>query len=201
MTTSDRGPVTEPPNFNGCVLKVWVPGQPKMTRARKRAMQQYAATGNRTITTECSIAEAVKESLDQDRVVDADGIEYTRNPKVCPKFGKAKRRELPYLTAGIIPAGGRPLTLTWPGAAVPLELLELAVAHDSGEAVETACVELPLDTAVVYETGAKHGKRPNDPRRNHDTGKDGKPYPRPPRLHHGRVCKEDLPKAHRRSSR
>jgi hypothetical protein len=136
-------------------------------------------------------------ALDTNKAI-ASGIEvngkvHRPNPKVRAQFGK-NDKGLAYLIFGLIDEEtGQPLTLTFEGfGPVPIKMCEVAVAHDEGRNVRPTTIGLNLARATVYETGAKHGTRPRDPRRNHDTAKDGNPYPRKPRAHHNRLCSKDL---------
>jgi hypothetical protein len=174
-------------------LTVFVAEQRGLTRAQRDMINKAFNEGQDLpprVRFHCAIAEAVNAAI-------ADGIEvggkiYRPNRNVRAQFGKNKRG-LAYLTFGLIAPNGKPLTLTWQGDDnVPYEMVKIAVAHDKGRSVSDATVTLALGNAIVYETGNKGGnKRRKDPRPNHDTGPDGKPYPRPPRRHHNRLCLKD----------
>lgn len=148
----------------------------------------------------CLVAEAVNESFggaskpDEYSDVQVGKRTFRLNPKAKAQFG-VNHDSQAYLTVGVIDHSvAEPVRyrLTWLGDAIPHVFKELAVAHDSGVSTPGRRVALSLDTAEVHILGEKNGKKKTDRRRNHDTGPDGKPYPRAPRRHHRRVCDTDL---------
>lgn len=183
-------------------LNVVVPEQVGLTRAQRRMIRDSFHDGEGLPKHQrfaCAIAEAVNETIKDGLEVD-DKV-YSPNPKVRAQFGKNKKG-LPYLTFGLMDPRSRKLyTLTFQGANnVPIEMAMIAVKHDQGQRAPTVIIPLPLDNAVVYETGQKYGKK-NDPRPNHDTDKNNKRYPRKNRTNHKRICEKDVKNILRQMSR
>jgi len=177
-------------------LKIRVPSQNGLSRAQRALVKRAYHDGvgiPQQVRYSCAIAMAVNEAIKNGVMV--DGVSYQPNPKVRAQFGKNKR-DLPYLTFGLIdPKTGEPHTLTWEGASnIPVDMIDIAVKHDEGEKVPAKQVSLSLADAKVYETGNEDGKGRNkrDRRKNHDTAKNGKPYPRAPRPNHNRLCRADV---------
>jgi hypothetical protein len=173
-------------------LTITIPEQIGLTSAQRSMIRESYGDGQdlpQKVRYACAIAEAMNETI-------KDGIEvggqiHLPNPKVRAQFGK-NRKGLPYLTVGLIDPDGKTWTLTWQGGDVPVKMAVTALKHDQGKRTKTIAIPLTLEGATVYETGAKRGKRRNDPRRNHDTAKDGNPYPRAPRTSHNRLCEADV---------
>lgn len=177
-------------------IDVVVPEQIGLTPGQRRLLRDSFSDGTglpQKVRYACAIAVAVNETIKDGITV--NGKRYEPNPKVRAQFGK-NQKQLPYLTFGLIdPATQKKYTLTWEGANnIPLAMVKTAVKHDQGRRQKTISIPLALDSAVVHETGNKAGraKKKVDPRRNHDTGKDGKAYPRRPRKNHNRLCPEDV---------
>jgi hypothetical protein len=139
---------------------------------------------------QCHMADAANMSIQDGLLSDNGDCLWMPNPKVRAQFGKNDDGE-PYLTFGLVDLDGRRITLTWAGIRIPRRMLKIAVAHDDLKAVRGANIRLALSAATVHETGAKAGTR-RDRRKNHDTAPNGKPYVRPARRHHKRVCASDL---------
>jgi hypothetical protein len=190
----------ENPFVRGDYVIVHVPGRnpglflskAQVTQARKAALAVTdLGQGQRF---QCHMADAANASIQDGLLSDNGDCLWMPNPKVRAQFGKNDDDE-PYLTFGLIDLdGGRRITLTWAGIAIPRHMLKVAVAHDEYKTVRATNIRLPLNTATVHETGAKDGKRRKDPRKNHDTAPNGKAYVRPARPHHKRVCAKDLAK-------
>jgi hypothetical protein len=178
--------------FHG-TIDITVAAQQKLARGQQRLVREAFHDGKNIpqhVRYTCAIAMAVNDAV-KDGVTIDDTV-YMPNPKVRAQFGKNKKN-LPYLTVGLLDPDGTPYTLTWQGVQnIPLEMVDVAIKHDEGRTIGTQTIKLSLDDAVVYQTGNKSGKgKREDPRPNHDTGKDGLPYPRPPRQHHNRLCAAD----------
>jgi hypothetical protein len=176
------------------ILRVRIRGQHGLTKATQRRLAQAFNDGEGLSAEDrygCRIAVDTNEAI-ADGIEAIDGTIYVPNPKVRAQFGKNKRG-LAYLTFGLIGPDAHRITLNLEGENVPDKMCETAIKHDMGREVATTTIAVDLSRASVYETGNMGGgKKRHDPRRNHDTGKDGKPYPRSPRPHHNRLCAKDL---------
>jgi hypothetical protein len=181
--------------FQG-ILRVRVEAQPRMTKAIRMALRESFGDGtglSRGYNYNCRIAEDVNAVI-KEGIEGANGNWFDPNPKIKAQFGKNKHG-LAYLTFGLIEReSGKRYTLRWEGDSVPTEMIRVAVKHDEGAEIGITLIALNLATANVHETGNKAGliNPPIDKRRNHDTAKDGNPYPRPQRTSHSRMCSADL---------
>lgn len=179
--------------FEGYRVPVKIPGQhmsPHHRELVRKALQ--GGDTNAALRFRCLIAEATNEALGgAEDLIDIGGRDYCLNPKSKSQFGK-DQAGVAFLTTGLIDLKeGTRYRLTWTGTDIPHIMKELAVAHDEGRNVAGRTVMLSLSTASVHVLGEKNGKK-NDPRRNHDTAPNGKPYVRRPRRHHSRICADDL---------
>lgn len=149
----------------------------------------------------CVIAEALNESLNGGPtgtpshhygLFDIKGKLFQLNPKGRSQFYMSPQGE-PCLTTSLVDVeSGTRYGFTWRGENVPQIVQETAVAHDQGQDTKLQQVMLSFDLAEKHIIGAKNGTPKNDPRPNHDTAKNGKPYPRRPRRHHRRLSSADL---------
>lgn len=145
----------------------------------------------------CHVAEETNRAFTRIKI---NRVWYTLNPSSKAQFGR-NERDNAYLTVGVVSPDGDRLRITWEGDDVPVELQRIAVRHDLGRDVDDATVSLDLSAASVWVLGEKSGVKREDNRRNHDTGPDGLPYPRPPRRHHNRLCDADVRRAAARQAK
>lgn len=138
----------------------------------------------------CAIARAANETFETLHVNDA---RFVLNPAAKAQFGRNAENKA-YLTVGVIDTDNRErYRLHWEGpTAIPRQMVEVAVRHDEGQRVPTVVIPIRLEDANIWKLGEKSGRKQHDPRKNHDTGPDGEPYPRLPRRHHRRSCMKDL---------
>lgn len=181
-----------------CVIDIRVKGQGAKPAWEQKMLAKALeggvnnSEGAQSLRKTCRIAEDMNAAL-ADGIVVGDRL-YGLNPRNKSQFGRNREGD-PFLTTGVVDAEtGQRLTLTWSGVNVPLRMVEAAVKHDAGKRIGERVVPLDFGMAVVHETGNKdgNGRAKRDGRRNHDTDKNGKPYPRKPRPNHNRLCATDI---------
>jgi len=187
--------------FGGNAIELRVRGTRHSPAQAEAIRKTIAEEPPQKLRYNCVIAEAMNESLnggphgshaDEYGDYEIGGRIFRLNPKGRSQFGMTAHSE-PYLTTSLVDtATGTRYKFTWRGEAVPRALQATAVAHDLGQDTKTITHLLCFDDAEKHVVGAKHGPRAKDRRRNHDTAKNGKPYPRRPRRHHRRICSKDL---------
>lgn len=186
--------------FNGQAIMLKVRGT-RHSPAQAEAIRQIICDSPPAkLRYNCVIAEALNESVNGGPCgspsesygdFEINGRTFRLNPKGRSQFYMSPCGE-PCLTMSLIDTeAGTRYGFTWRGEAVPRVIQETAVLHDQGNDTKPQQVLLDFDVAEKHIVGEKNGKK-NDPRPNHDTAKDGNPYPRRPRRHHRRLSSADL---------
>lgn len=141
---------------------------------------------------ECAIAVATNEALAKGVKADVNGKRTTltlaRSGRAL--FGKKAKNDHPFLTVTVANADNpkQRWTVRWEGDAIPRQLRTIGVKHDEGKAAAECGVMLQLRNAKIVELA-------QDPRKNHDTLKNGEYRPRPHRPSHRktpRIRRADL---------
>lgn len=176
----------------GAMLSPW---QRQIIRRNSRNMSPQE------LRYKCMVAEATNIALnggvhgtkvEDYGIYEANGKRFRLNHRCKSQFAMDSK-SVPFLTTSLIDIDTEQRwRFTWRGSEQLHLLMEAAVAHDKTENFPVQMATLNFSEAEVHIVGEKNGKPRDDIRPNHDTGKDGQPYPRRPRRHHRRVCEEDL---------
>jgi hypothetical protein len=186
--------------FKGYEIEVCVDAMRHSSAQAQAIRQTIAQEKPQKLRYTCIVAESVNEALGAPSGTKPEewadffvgNSSFRLNNRGKSQFGMTPAG-VPYLTTSLVsPETGIRYGLTWRGEDVPVELQTMAVLHDEGKNTQGIVVFLPFDTAEKHIIGEKNGSKTRDRRKNHDTDKNGNPYPRAPRRHHMRICRKDL---------
>lgn len=164
-----------------------IKGQEARNKWEQQALQRGIENGmgaSQQLRFVCRIATDANEVFS---ILETSEGVFMLNPKSKAQFGRNANGNA-YLTVGLVGETGERYRLQWEGDAVPSKMKEVAVKHDEGKKVRAVTVRLDLSKAQVWKLGETAPRK----RTRNDVTADGKPYPRPQRRNHDRLCSADL---------